>query len=445
MSKPLRVLVTGAEEHQGLAAVRGLGMAGVEVLASGARRGPGFYSRYAAKHYRYRSPLSNPSGFVTDLLQIADRTRPDVILPVVESTLVALDPVRDRLPRGTALAAPATEALNCAVDKLKTVCLARQVGVPVPATATGDTPEQLLKNAAGLQFPLALKPRGHARYTPTAHGLSFKVRYARDRRELERYVAAAGADASRLLVQEYAPGIGRCVAALYDQGRPLALLAYERVREWPLTGGISVMRRTIPLNFELRSMSAILLESLRWTGPAMVEFKYQPAGDRYVLMEVNGRLQASTALAVDAGVNLPYLTTLLFAGREVAAVPGYAVGVEERWLRGDLMALLRALEPEWIKASGPPSRSPAPLRLRALAQFAADFRPGVKYDEFRLGDWRPGLVEMFCIGGEALTWLKDLSARLVYRGAIAARKLASSPTQRSMRSKQSSKKAVESP
>ena len=54
----MKVLVTGAEEHQGLAVIRGLGLAGVPVVACGAsRRSLGFYSRFASEGYSYASPL----------------------------------------------------------------------------------------------------------------------------------------------------------------------------------------------------------------------------------------------------------------------------------------------------------------------------------------------------------------------------------------------------
>jgi NAD(P)-dependent dehydrogenase (short-subunit alcohol dehydrogenase family) len=48
----LRVLVTGADQHQGLAVIRGLGQAGVTVIACGpTAQSVGFRSRYAARRH----------------------------------------------------------------------------------------------------------------------------------------------------------------------------------------------------------------------------------------------------------------------------------------------------------------------------------------------------------------------------------------------------------
>jgi len=98
------------------------------------------------------------------------------------------------------------------------------------------------------------------------------VRYARTPEELQQALHPFAQDARALLVQEYAPGTGRCVAALCGRGEPLALLAYSREREFPLSGGVSVLRKTIPLDARLATHATTLLREIGWHGVAMVEF-----------------------------------------------------------------------------------------------------------------------------------------------------------------------------
>lgn len=395
----LRVLVTGAEEHQGLAVIRGLGQAGAYVVAAGSRRcSLGFASRYAADCHRYRAPETDPQGFVSDLVQIVDQTRPDVVVPVVQSTMVALDQARQRIEDRTILALPPSAVVSFAVDKLKTVWLAEKMGIPVPRTVHADTAMSLLCQAAQLHFPVVVKPRGNPCYRATAHRLPFNARYARNFVELRDIVTPFARDASAMLVQEYAPGTGRCVATVCDDGEPLAMLAYDREREWPHAGGVSVMRRSVALEHVLYTYTTTLLRAIGWRGVAMVEFKYAPAAQAYTLMEINARFEA--ALSVDAGLNLPYLVASLFAGRYQGQPQLYAVGVEERWLRGDLLALLETLEPRPHAF-----RNGSPTRRQAVRDFIADFRPGVRYDEFQLGDWRPGVVEAAEIAGAVGGWV----------------------------------------
>ena len=59
------VLVTGAEERQGLAVIRALGSYGLSVCATGLKKDSlGFYSRYAKETIQYPSPISQKSEFV---------------------------------------------------------------------------------------------------------------------------------------------------------------------------------------------------------------------------------------------------------------------------------------------------------------------------------------------------------------------------------------------
>lgn len=211
--------------------------------------------------------------------------------------------------------------------------------------------------------------------------------------ELAGILTTFSRDAAALLVQEFAPGVGRCVATVCRDGRPLALFGYTREREVPLSGGVSVLRVSTPVDERLARWTTALLGATRWQGPAMVEFKYDARTDKYTLMEVNGRFQASTALSLDAGLNLPYLAACVFTDRDPGPVAPYRVGVRERWIRGDLRALLDGL------ATGPSSFTLAPngasrSRPAILGRFLRDFRPGTHYDEFKRYDWKPGLVEL---------------------------------------------------
>src|SRR5439155_26376713 len=92
----------------------------------------------------------------------------------------------------------------------------------------------------------------------------------------------------------------------------------------------------------------------------MVEFKHDRASDSYTLMEINGRFQASTALSLDAGLSLPHLVAALYDVVEAGPIPTYRVGVEERWLRGDLLALRGGLAPRHPRSAttAPAAASP---------------------------------------------------------------------------------------
>jgi predicted ATP-grasp superfamily ATP-dependent carboligase len=408
-----RALVTGADEHQGLAVIRGLGLGGVEVVAAGA--GPrclGHRSKFATWKYEYASPSAEPARFVEDIIAIARETRPSVIVPSVETTLVLLNQARERVEAIAPLAAPAPEILEYALDKSRTVALAERLGVPVPRTAMGQTTEELLRGATSLTFPVAVKPRGNRFHASTANAVPFKSTYANTYAELMEILAPLGDDAGAILVQEFATGTGRCVAAVCRHGEPMELFAYARDREYPLSGGVSVVRRSIPLDAVLADHTTRLLTAIRWHGVAMVEFKHDEVTGRHVLMEINGRFQASTALSLDSGINLPLLAASLFAGWTPPHAARYRTGVTERWLRGDLLALRAALTTRHDPA---PGRKVA--RAAVVRQFFTDFRRDVRFDEFWVSDPGPAAAEAGAIARMLLTWCVD-AAKAVVRAII---------------------------
>ena len=414
MEGKAKVLVTGADQHQGLAVIRGLGLAGIPVVACGPHSDSlGLRSRFATERFVYTSPFDDPLRFASDVLDILQRTAAKLVIPTVESTLVVLAEHREQVEQYAPLAATGAESLAIAVDKSRTVQLAQELGVPVPATLRCDSVEEALDRGAQLRFPVALKPRGHALHGPTRHLLEFKVRYAESLDALGRLLATLPDGAGVPLIQECVRGTGICVSAVFDHGRPMVLFPYRRSREWPLSGGVSVVRESIALDPRLEEYVVRLLSRLVWHGVAMVEFKYDEIEDRFALMEINARFQASTALSLDAGLNLPHLVAQLFGCVPAGPEPrGYRTGVRERWLQGDLHALYEHFRggSERVNLSNPRYRPPS--RARAMWDFLRDFRPGTRYDEFKLYDWRPGLVEGRALLGMLANWALSPLRRL---------------------------------
>jgi len=109
--------------------------------------------------------------------------------------------------------------------------------------------------------------------------------------------------------------------------------AAERI--FPHETGASARARTVPLEPALADGAARLLRELRWCGLAQLQFLRPPGSEPHVI-DFNGRLYGSLALAVGAGADLPGLWAALGTGRAAGPVRRASPGVRYQWLEGDL-------------------------------------------------------------------------------------------------------------
>jgi len=152
------VLVTGADQRQGLAVIRALGRKGLEIFATGQERNSvGFFSRYTKELCQYPSPFADKNGFVDTILQVVKKHRIPVVFPTVESTVIALDEFREEFEGLTRLAIAPREPLHIALDKKQTLTLAKELGVPIPRTCFANSLEEALAFAEGIGYPVVMK------------------------------------------------------------------------------------------------------------------------------------------------------------------------------------------------------------------------------------------------------------------------------------------------
>jgi predicted ATP-grasp superfamily ATP-dependent carboligase len=389
--RPRTVLVTDADRGSALAIIRSLGRLGWRVIAAG--HDPtsiGFRSRYASERLVYPAPGVTPAEFVDAVLAAASRFQVDLIIPVTDATLLPLHEERDRFNALCRIAMPDdADALRVASDKNRTLELAASLGVPVPRSVLATSPEAAVEAAEGLGWPVVLKPRFSRVYQSRRTIEAFEVTYAASADDVMEKVKRLEGRCD-VLVQEYCAGIGRGVGLLMDQGRPLAAFQHRRLHEVPITGGASSLRESEALDPVLYDYSLRILDALRWTGLALVEFKSSASGPK--LMEVNGRVWGSLPLAVMSGVDFPaMLADLYLSGgpREpVAPQLEYRVGVRARSL---------ALEVTWIlttlttKRRYPFLRTPS--RSDGLLGILGLFDPRCRLDVQSLDDPGPGMAE----------------------------------------------------
>jgi predicted ATP-grasp superfamily ATP-dependent carboligase len=135
-------------------------------------------------------------------------------------------------------------------------------------------------------------------------------------------------------------------------------------------------------------MARTILDHIAWHGVAMVEFKVSADGTPY-LMEINGRFWGSLQLAIDAGVDFPWMLYQLATGQTVDPVDRYVTGVRSRWLMGDLVRLCKVLAGLEL-----PPGPQFPERMRSILQFLNFFDSNTRCEESRWHDIKPFFFEL---------------------------------------------------
>lgn len=394
----MSALVTPGNLRSALAVTRSLGRRGVAVTIAdeclGSMAGA---SRYCRASIRVPSPTRSGDAFVSGIQQEIDRAGHRVVIPADDVTLSLISQARSRFEGLAALPFPEFETVQIAHDKGALMALAQEQGIPVPKTVVVRDPADLGAAISRVGFPAVVKARV-SRFTLGGQWRNgAAVHYVDTAAELDTAYRAVREVAPGLLVQERIPGDGRGIFVLMNRGRLRAAFAHRRIREKPPSGGVSVLSESVGLDPQLLDYSARILEALKWHGVAMVEFKRDARDGVSKLLEINGRFWGSLQLAVDSGVDFPYLLYRLAIDGDVEPVFTYQVGVRLRWWLGDLDCLLLRLR----------ERGSAARRLRAIPDFLRPAGRTARAEVLRSDDPAPAIRELSqYVGG-------------VLRGAIA--------------------------
>ena len=388
----MSVLVTDASGNHALAVVRSLGRRGLRVIAAETGRlAQAGFSRFCAARALYPSPVRGVREFQEGLRRLLDVHRPDVLMPMTERTILAMGPMRREIESRTRLAPlPSDESLRVAFDKQATIGLAASLGIAVPRTIVLSNPSDVAAVRSRLTYPAVIKPRC-SEYLMADGGMTKggPPVYCFGPDDLEAAYLSVHRRAPSPLIQEFIPGEGYGISALYDRGRPRALFAHRRLRMIQPTGSGSSLRESVAPPPDMAEAARTLLEALSWHGVAMVEFKRDARDGRPRLMEINGRFWNSLPLAVASGVDFPFLLYTLAVEGKCPERFDYRIGVRCRWLAGDVQHLVRVLR-------GRPAgwTDSYPSRLRTVLDFLKPAGRDLHYDDLWPADPLPFFIAL---------------------------------------------------
>jgi predicted ATP-grasp superfamily ATP-dependent carboligase len=387
MTGPARpVAVIGPDSPIGLTVVRELGEHGLPVLV---------LSRNAdclARHSRHATAFDRIEGPLADCLPaLCARHRPLAVLAISEHHLVELAQLKGRLG-DTNVLCPDPDRLEIVLDKTRTLAIAAGLGIQVPQGWQPLAHEDRAAKAASLAYPVAIKWADPGEVAPRLEHLGLaleKVEYAASREALLAILGRYDALGRYPLVQEWCPGEGLGQMLHMADGQATLTFQHRRLREWPPTGGVSSFCEAVHPTLHAAQMdkSEALLRAIGWQGPAMVEYRHDPATGRYRLMEINGRFWGSIPLAYHCGAHFAWEQVRCFA------LDGTAGETVRPWRKRrarysipdakHLMAVLRD------------GSLPITRRIGFALRFFADFLdPRVRYYVWSWRDPKPMLADL---------------------------------------------------
>jgi hypothetical protein len=145
-----------------------------------------------------------------------------------------------------------------------------------------------------------------------------------------------------LLAQRKVQGVGRGFFCIANNGKIYTYYMHERIREFPVTGGSSTAAKSIYCPI-LHSISEDIVKHLNWSGPLMIEFKFDKSSYTYYLIELNPKFWGSLDLSYAVGLTFGRTLIDVYRGRisDVNHV-NYQVGIKFYWiLDGDILNLIQ--------------------------------------------------------------------------------------------------------
>lgn len=336
----IKVLTTDPEKRIGLYAIRYLGRAGAAVSSIGEQNRSkipiGFLSKYLDTAIAVKGGKLLPH--LSDFL-VKHAREYQLINPIDISKMLCVLDADKEFKLNCNYLLPKRESLVIADNKELLAKHALEAGLNCPKTYSQVSPEEIKALSTELTYPSIIKFRGDNRETHWSPAERYSIVSSPERliseyrrmHEIEKYP----------VIQEYIRGSGFGYFALYDRNRNLkAQFCHQRIREYPITGGPSSCCESL-YDPDLVQIGRRLIESLEWTGLAMVEFKFDEVRKKYYIIEINPRYWGSLPLAVFSGVNFPLLHALSALNIDYQPVLDYKLGVKVRFLDKDLKSIIR--------------------------------------------------------------------------------------------------------
>ena len=335
------VLLTYSWVRSSYSALRNLEKHGLKVVASDSSCiGMSQFSRFSSGFKKYTSHYEDEKKFISDILNICSSKEIKLILPSHNETEII---ARHRHKFSDDLVAMVPDESHCRMfnNKSDAYDYVAKIGVPVPCRIDYSDPNlisQLLTNKGVRKTVIKLLTGNSGKGVFYGNNPNHAQSIVKEL--IKKYKLASNRYPQ---IEEYVEGEGYGCSVLYSSGTPIAHFTHRRLRDKIETGGTSTFREAAA-HEGIEAATKTIFDSLGWNGLAMCEFKVCPKTGRFWFIEVNPRMWGSISLAIESGVQFPYLAWLCATQGAVQAIKYHAsctvnLNWKARWLLGDIFVV----------------------------------------------------------------------------------------------------------
>ena len=235
----MRVLVTDGGHKNTLSIIRHLSKIGHEVSILHHKKSAPAYSRYC--HHLYLSPsIFEKTEYINFVIQIIRESKFDLLIPVGAESHSIFSHYKDKITPYTKLEIAAPDKIEIALNKAHTYQFAEKIGIDYPKTIYPSNLIDAINLSESLSFPVVVKP-------PLETVKAFKVTYFETNEALKKGLPQIFSTLKQQIpiIQEKIKGNGYGFYAVYKQGVIQQAFMHQRIREFPVKGGISSCAKSI--------------------------------------------------------------------------------------------------------------------------------------------------------------------------------------------------------
>lgn len=333
------VLLSNGWDRIAYNVLRGLSNENLKVVfGTDKNKGMGIFSKYSYLNFVHSDYISEPEKFIKDISERMVQLKPSVYIPTGEEVFTVAKFIDKLSKLDVKIPISSYDILNKLHNKASSVKIAEDLGIPVPRFIVPNSIKEIISFAQECGYQLIFK----SMLSSSSKGVCF-INKAIAESELEKMLAKNNFNFGGFLVEQVVDGTGYGVSVLLNNGELKALFTHKRLRERIVSGGPSTLRVSTH-QFELEEYAVRLLKSVNFHGVAMVEFKYDEKNKKAWFIEVNPRFWGSVGLAINSGVNFPYLLYKIAIDGDIESVKDYRTGIKYKWLLGNISAVVNQLK-----------------------------------------------------------------------------------------------------